>query len=80
MRKSLGTETSWYFERGVEAPTSGAKRDEERSMICRALRKHRQTIGVKMREIVELLKPYALPEIQKNNFSRAVDIRPYGLH
>jgi hypothetical protein len=34
-----------------------------------------QTIGVKKREIVELLKPYVLPEIQKNNFSRAVDIQ-----
>jgi hypothetical protein len=39
-----------------------------------------QTIGVKKREIVELLKPYVLPEIQKNNFSRAVDIQPHGLH
>jgi hypothetical protein len=32
-------------------------------------------IGVKRREIVELLKPYVLPEIQKNNFSRAVDVQ-----
>jgi hypothetical protein len=34
-----------------------------------------QMIGVKRREIVELLKPYVLPEIQKNNFSRAVDVQ-----
>jgi hypothetical protein len=39
-----------------------------------------QTIGVKKREIVELLKPYVLPEIQKNNFCRAVDIQPDRLH
>jgi hypothetical protein len=39
-----------------------------------------QAIGVRKKEIVELLKPFVLPELQKNNFSRAVDIQPYGLH
>jgi hypothetical protein len=39
-----------------------------------------QTIGAKKREIVELLKPYVLPQIQKNNFSRALDIRTDDLH
>jgi hypothetical protein len=39
-----------------------------------------QTIGVMKQEIVELLKPYVLPEIQKNNFSRAVDIQAHGLY
>jgi len=34
-----------------------------------------ETIGEKKREIVELLKPYALPEIQKNNFRPCVDIQ-----
>jgi hypothetical protein len=34
-----------------------------------------QTIGAKKREIVELLKRYVLPEIQKNDFRRAVDIQ-----
>jgi hypothetical protein len=39
-----------------------------------------QTIGVMKQEIVELLKQYVLPEIQKNNFSRAVDIQPHALY
>jgi hypothetical protein len=34
-----------------------------------------QTIGAKKQEIVELLKRYVLPEIQKNDFRRAIDIQ-----
>jgi len=34
-----------------------------------------QTIQIKKQEIVELLKPYVLPKIEKNDFSRSVIIQ-----
>jgi hypothetical protein len=79
MTKPHGTAISSYFGHGEGRHTFVAKLGEGRSTSSGFKEESSQMIGVKRREIVELLKPYVLREIQKNNFSRAVDIQTHGL-